>query len=66
MVSRWRTDGSSDNTAPVQAEDTLVATFKSTIRPPRIPEVSSDCDTDNLKSERCSTFVSTYRALVKR
>lgn len=56
MVSRWRTDGSSDNMAPVQAEDPLVATFRNTIRPPRIPEVSSDCDTDNFTSKWCSTF----------
>ncbi|XP_065207330.1 uncharacterized protein bbg isoform X2 [Planococcus citri] len=62
VVSRWRTDGSNDNATPVPAEDTLVATFKNTIRPPRIPEVSSDCDSRNFTS---STANNNYSKIVK-
>ncbi|KAK7570781.1 hypothetical protein V9T40_010148 [Parthenolecanium corni] len=46
VVSRWKADGPSSNTAVI--EDPLVATFKNTVRPPRIPEVLQDCDNENL------------------
>lgn len=49
VVSRWKTDGQSMH-ASTPIEDPLVATFKNTLRPPRIPEVATDCDTKNCLS----------------
>lgn len=46
VVSRWKADGLGLNT---MIKDSLVATFKNTIRPPRIPELTQQiCDIENL------------------
>lgn len=49
MVSRWRPDGYTD---PQPLEDPLVLSLRNTLRPPRIPEQSSETQTDSSASDK--------------